>query len=489
MSTMEPADDLPLLVDMMKRVVHITPDNVPSDSRLPQTGDAAGDHLVPGIPATMGMDGMDNHAMQAEFAQIPLTMLKQYKSEIGIPDTNQPLSDQDKLKLVNLHRAKREQAGVNTAADLSGPQPGQRAGNRNGTSPGEEDGTLPGKNDSQSSPRSVKQAQHSPTLEHPMYQQQQPGGRPNHQPGGLGWLGSTPFMNPQQPPMNIMRPNPMGGPMDGGGMPGPPMGFNGPFGRGMASGPMGNMIMSPGMSPPSMNPQQQQPPMNIMRPNPMGGPMMGGLPQSMMGGGPGPSGMQGPPMGVNGPFGQGMVGGPMGNMIMSPGMSHPQAGGMRNPQMVSTGIPYRHNMQNIHKQPMPGNDVSPAPNADSPFNFGGPCGSGTPQFNQALGRQTPTAMGTAPSTPAPGTGMNNGLLPPSTPNNPMTAPSPSSMLSMNGGGAAITTDLFSTDFINSVANTLEDFDTSIFRPGGEIIFERDFGQWFNGDDAMGGGLS
>ncbi|KAF7416025.1 hypothetical protein PC9H_002812 [Pleurotus ostreatus] len=108
-----------------------------------------------------------------------------------------------------------------------------------------------------------------------------------------------------------------------------------------------------------------------MRPNPMGGPMMGGPPQSMMGGGPGPSGMQGPPMGVNGPFGQGMAGGPMGNMIMSPGMSHPQAGGMRTPQMLSTEMAYRHNMQNIHKQPMavalgtpqfnPGNRPGPGP--------------------------------------------------------------------------------------------------------------------------------
>lgn len=356
-------------------------------------------------------------------------------------------------------------------------------------------GPLPGQNDSQSSPRSAKRARHSPSIDHSsMYPQQlgpgqpqQPGGGPNHQPGGPG---GTPSMNPQ-------------------------------------------------------------PPMNMMRPNPMGGPMMGGPPQSMMGGGPGPSGMQGPPMGVNGAFGQGMTGGPMGNMMMSPVMSHPQAG-MRTPQMLSsTELQYRHNMQNLHKQPMPNNVGSPAANADSPFNPGGPGGTVTPQFNpgnrpgpgpgpgpqqnkpmnsmapppspgmkdqnaggpkdgnnasgngpkpggpggspqnQAMGRQTPTATGTAPPTPAPGTGMNNGPPPPSTPNNnPMTAPSPSSLLSMNGGGPGMSTDLFSTDFITSVANTLDDFDaSSIFRPDGDINFERDFGQWFNGDDAMGGGLS
>ncbi|KAF7431096.1 hypothetical protein PC9H_006815 [Pleurotus ostreatus] len=106
-------------------------------------------------------------------------------------------------------------------------------------------------------------------------------------------------------------------------------------------------------------------------------------------------------------------------------------------------------------------------------------GEEVPHFDQALERQTPVS----------GAGMTNGLLPPSTPNNnSMTAPSSFSMLSMNGGGAAMSTDLFSMDFINSVANTLEDFDTSIFRPDGDITFERDFQRWFNGDDAMDGGL-
>jgi collagen type III alpha len=42
--------------------------------------------------------------------------------------------------------------------------------------------------------------------------------------------------------------------------------------------------------------------------------------------------------------------------------------------------------------------------------------------------------------------------------------------------------LFPTDFIHSVASSLDEFDTSIFRPDGDINFERDFGQWFNPDD-------
>jgi hypothetical protein len=52
-----------------------------------------------------------------------------------------------------------------------------------------------------------------------------------------------------------------------------------------------------------------------------------------------------------------------------------------------------------------------------------------------------------------------------------------------GGG-----DIFSSDFINSVASTLdrfEDLDQSLFRPDGDINFERDFGQWFQPDDTGG----
>ncbi|KAL0566253.1 hypothetical protein V5O48_015763 [Marasmius crinis-equi] len=47
-------------------------------------------------------------------------------------------------------------------------------------------------------------------------------------------------------------------------------------------------------------------------------------------------------------------------------------------------------------------------------------------------------------------------------------------------------DMFSADFMSSVASQLEaDFDSQLFRPEGDINFERDFGQWFNHpDDAL-----
>ncbi|KAJ7268287.1 hypothetical protein C8J57DRAFT_1324828, partial [Mycena rebaudengoi] len=43
-------------------------------------------------------------------------------------------------------------------------------------------------------------------------------------------------------------------------------------------------------------------------------------------------------------------------------------------------------------------------------------------------------------------------------------------------------NLFSTDFIQSIANGLDEFDVGLFRGDGDLNFERDFGQWFNPDD-------
>jgi collagen type III alpha len=46
-----------------------------------------------------------------------------------------------------------------------------------------------------------------------------------------------------------------------------------------------------------------------------------------------------------------------------------------------------------------------------------------------------------------------------------------------------TETLFTNDFIQSVANGLDEFvDVGLFRGDGDLNFERDFGQWFNPDD-------
>ncbi|KAK0501757.1 hypothetical protein EDD18DRAFT_748078 [Armillaria luteobubalina] len=64
--------------------------------------------------------------------------------------------------------------------------------------------------------------------------------------------------------------------------------------------------------------------------------------------------------------------------------------------------------------------------------------------------------------------------------------------SSNGASAPSSTGpdtsaaLFTPDFIQSVANSLDEFDPSFLRPDGDINFERDFGQWFNHPDDVGG---
>lgn len=43
-------------------------------------------------------------------------------------------------------------------------------------------------------------------------------------------------------------------------------------------------------------------------------------------------------------------------------------------------------------------------------------------------------------------------------------------------------NMFSQEFMQGVANALDDIDPNLFRPDGDLNFERDFGQWFNHPD-------
>lgn len=45
----------------------------------------------------------------------------------------------------------------------------------------------------------------------------------------------------------------------------------------------------------------------------------------------------------------------------------------------------------------------------------------------------------------------------------------------------LSSDIFSSDFISAVASSLDEFDPALFRPDGDINFERDFGAWLNQD--------
>jgi hypothetical protein len=107
---------------------------------------------------------------------------------------------------------------------------------------------------------------------------------------------------------------------------------------------------------------------------------------------------------------------------------------------------------------------------------GHPEGSPRNQPNTGQGGNNAGQGGTAPPTPAP------------VPQNNMTTPSPSAILSnpsaMNQPGQSgpeMPSNIFSNDFIQSVASSLDEFDPTVFRPDGDINFERDFGQWFNDD--------
>lgn len=102
--------------------------------------------------------------------------------------------------------------------------------------------------------------------------------------------------------------------------------------------------------------------------------------------------------------------------------------------------------------------------------------------------QTPNASGTP--TPGPGAPTNQGPTPTTNgaPNSNITA-SPSSILGtpLNPGPmvnqqSVISDALFPPDFMQHISNSLDDFNTNIFPAETDINFERDFGQWFSGDD-------
>ncbi|KAJ7590466.1 hypothetical protein C8J56DRAFT_1163966 [Mycena floridula] len=85
--------------------------------------------------------------------------------------------------------------------------------------------------------------------------------------------------------------------------------------------------------------------------------------------------------------------------------------------------------------------------------------------------QGPLGLGASGMNSAPSLGMGSGM-----------DNAGSGMGAVPGmGNSGMGSDLFSQDFINSVADQL-DFDPSMFMSDGYINFERDFGQWFSPDD-------
>ncbi|KAJ7708749.1 hypothetical protein B0H17DRAFT_999808 [Mycena rosella] len=405
----------------------------------------------------------DLNALNTEIGAIPVQIVNMLKTELNMGDKNiHSLTFQDKTRILNLHRQRSQKPGPPSNNAAAGPSaPPRRNNKRNSTSPGE-DQQQPDDGRNGSSPPDRKRVRRSPMEPQlpsaPMNYAQHPNQPPQSQPGGPG--------GPQQQAMGnggMMRP--MGGPMNGGfqqqGQPNLQQQMSGPMMLGMNP-------MMPNSMPNTMSPQMHnQPTMyrqgmhNIQQhPNRMSG-MNAGSPGSD------PSFNPGVPM-PPGPGGPGQ---------QQPGGQQQFAPGSR-----LAGPPNTKQPMSMLPPPSPAKDQN-GPNKDNkgPTN-GHP--EGSPR-NQPLSGPNP---GTAPPTPGPGQGQGQpgqnqnmaqspGLLinPNSSSMNPVA-------MSLSSAPASASETLFSNDFIQSVANGLDEFDVGLFRGDGDINFERDFGQWFNPDD-------
>ncbi|KAG6811308.1 hypothetical protein H0H92_008065 [Tricholoma furcatifolium] len=491
----------------------------------------------PGMQMTPDIAHLNGQVMN-----IPTATIAQIKAELGLEgrDIN-TLSNAEKMKVMQLYRSKFQQGPVggplpdNATAGPSNPmmqiqnqqrannpqqrnqppQQPQRGGKRSSTSPGEEHETLP-HNDT--SPPDRKRPRRSPTEQHAALPMNY-----NPQAGQM-------MMNPQGGQMMV---NPQGGPgmmVIRGPGPGPPMGMNGaphpgqpPMGGPMGMGPMGmgagpqppmGMQHIPGGVPPGgavggMPPQmghqgpltphmqnQQMQAREAMRHTAMlakgPGPQPGGL-ANMNAGSPSASD---PAAHFNlgaGPLSQGPPGGQPGfaqNRMNKNNMMPPPSPALNGPPKDGKGLmpPGPGSAKGPGPGPMPNQGMPPTANHGSPRNP--PPGPG-PIAPPGSGVPTPGSLvnGGGPPTPAPGPQVTPGAQGPLPPGGGMMpSPSPSTILGAGAGvpppsSASSMDGLFPTDFINSVAGGLDDFQFDLSQgTAGDINFERDFGQWFNNPD-------
>ncbi|KAF8972729.1 hypothetical protein BDZ97DRAFT_854083 [Flammula alnicola] len=373
---------------------------------------------------------------------------------------------------------------------------------RNSTSPGEEHETLPR---NESSPPERKRIRRSPAeppamapISYPHSGQQQPGHQQSGQPPQqqLGQLPNQQQMSAQQQQqmnslmmMRAQVPMNSGVPMGGGPGGGPPpqqqqsqqQQHLGPPPLPLGQPPVGMPpgLMQMGIHPPGsmMSPQQQhQQQMHANQQQLYRLPKQGGGPDHSFNPGPLPGGpgsqFNSSPLNRLGqpkPTLSGMMPPP------SPAMNGPPKDGNKDGNNANKG-PAGGNPPNGQQQQQPTHNPDGSPRNQPP---GGPSGSGT-----------------APPTPVPSNQPNPQQQQPPPPPNHLAGmmSSTPSMLGMpptGGMGAAPDMTMFDPSFISSMADGLGgEFDpTTLFRPDGDINFERDFGQWFNPDDnAMGTGL-
>ncbi|RDB18487.1 hypothetical protein Hypma_000245 [Hypsizygus marmoreus] len=475
--------------------------------------------LAPRQPPGGQMMGVGMTDINNQLMNVPNNLLTQIKQELGIDKDLPNLTNQEKQRILGAYRTKmgpKQPGGPpdNAAAGPSNqmmqppnqqrnqpqrnqqqPQQQQRA-KRNSTSPGEDHDNLP-RNDS--SPPERKRLRRSPMeqpavppMNYSLPQQQHP-----HQPGGPQPMMVAP------PGQGMMMMRPMG--MNGGQHPGQAqMGAGMNLGMNMGGGgqqPMGIPHMGG-----AMNPQMGHP--NSMTQHMQNQQMQAReqhfrQQQGMLPKGPQqPGGMAGnagsPPssdplsFNLGGGLGPGPGGGPGFNPGVGPNRMGPKTM-MPPPSPAMNGPPKDQNGPGGPGGPNSGKNQNLNPNM--PTTHGSPRNP-PPNVNSNAG-QTPNANGTGPPTPVPGSQQGQGGGGPGGGvGGQNMAPSPSSIL---GGPPPMNTsslgqpgmvgadmgNIFSTDFIQSVASSLDEFSDTMFRPDGDINFERDFGQWFNPDDVAG----
>ncbi|KAJ3905995.1 hypothetical protein F5879DRAFT_689872 [Lentinula edodes] len=455
-----------------------------------------------------------------ELLRIPPAALSGLREELGLVGKEiQNMTLDEKQRINSMWRQKgptgRKPGPPNAAAGPSTMHPPQRrTGKRNSTSPREDPDNVPGTGSPPTKKPRRSPVDPPPGPAYPQHAAQP--GQPGSSMGPPGGPGPGPGPGPHQPTLGGMRPpmpsgGPPGGPMNVNGF-GQPMGGMGGIGMNSMNGPApphtmnamsppmgGGMAGQPGM----MTPQMQ--PMNPPgRPPPLDGPIqyrnsLANFHQRQLGGGG-----AGSPSDPGSTFGGGPVpGGPGPNNRISkhgPGLPMPPP----SPGMNKDGSAKDMNMK-IEGSPrggLPPSSAGMTPTASGPAN--GPSSTPVPP-GRPPSSQNPTPNSGPhpgmPSLPPPNMDPSPGSMLGNTPMSGMSGPMSgmpngigpggmgsgmvginSSINAMNGAGSDI--PFFGSDFMNDIeVGGLDTFDPNLFRdPGGDLNFERDFGQWFNPND-------
>ncbi|KIY65703.1 hypothetical protein CYLTODRAFT_57222 [Cylindrobasidium torrendii FP15055 ss-10] len=442
----------------------------PLGGRPPSRTGTPGQSMMP--PQGM-VQGMNPHiqSIETEFRNISPQVLNTLRQEVGLDNKDISMyTMDDKQRVVSQYRSRVSHSHPRGPPNMNHNKPGAPPG-----------------------PPMMHANPNQRTMGGPLLLQP-PNGPPGQQsrPGKRGSL--SPEETPGEPRNDSSPPDrkrPRRSPMMVDGLPGQPP---------MQQGSLPMYPSQPGGGPMGTNP--------MLRPGP--GPYMNGGPSGAPGGPPGAPGFQNhgmmPNMGnVGSPAmgalaGQsGMMGAPMGQM----------GGNMPNRQDTTSVSQYRQSLSALHRQHLPQGapGQSPSASGDShPQNFSAPFNPPRPPGQPGPSKMPPPpspsmkdqgkdgkADGsphsvTAPPTPAPnlpGSGQLSNPVPSGS-----VAPSPGSMMQQGAPAPPASappsmgdTTLFATpDFMQTVANSLDDFGPPDLTLGGDINFERDFGQWFNHPD-------